>query len=40
MIQNFIKNRAKILAKRDENIRGFISKYAIALIINEYDTAM
>ncbi len=40
MIQNFIKNRAKILAKGDKNLRAFISKYAVAFIINEYDTAI
>jgi|JI9StandDraft_2_1071091.scaffolds.fasta_scaffold533786_1 hypothetical protein len=40
MIHNFIKNRELILEKKLKNNRLFISKYAVALIINEYDLSI
>lgn len=40
MIQNFIKKRDQLLATKGKDLRHFISKYAVALIINEFDEAI
>lgn len=40
MIHNFIKNRELIIEKKLKKNRLFISKYAVALIINEYDLSV
>ncbi len=40
MILNFIRNRNQLLEQKDKKIRFFISKYAVAEIINEFDKAV
>ena len=36
-IANFIRKRDQVLGRKEKTFRLFVSKYAVALVINEFD---